>query len=348
MKAAVWYGKKDVRVEERTLKNLKENELKVKVAWTGICGSDLHEYIDGPIFIPVDKPDPRTKDKAPITLGHEFSGIVEEVGANVSELRKGDRVAVYPMITNGKKPANEDLYDGFSTIGLTTDGGFADYAIVTEDKLYKLPDSMSLEKGALIEPTAVAVQALKETNLTIGDSVAVFGAGPIGLLTIMAAKAAGATNIISLDLSASRLEMAKKVGATYAINTAEQDAIKAIKEICPDGVDIAFEVAGVEITYKQAIKATKIRGMVMIIAIFSQSINWEPMDLTTSAIRVGATLCYEKETFQQTIQLINEGQIKAETIVTDRIQLNDIVSKGFEVLNNDKNQSKILVELSGK
>lgn len=348
MKAAVWYDQKDIRVEERTLKDLKENELKVKVAWAGICGSDLHEYVDGPVFIPVDEPDPRTKDQAPITLGHEFSGIVEEVGRNVSELKIGDRVAVYPMVTNERRPSNEDLFDGFSTIGLTTDGGFADYAIVTEDKLYKIPDTMPLEKGALIEPTAVAVQALKEANLTIGDSIAVFGAGPIGLLTIMAAKAAGATNIISLDLSTSRLEMAKKVGATHVINSSEQDAIKAIKEIRPEGVDIAFEVAGAETTYKQAIKATKIRGMVMIIAIFSQPINWKPMDLTTSAIRVGATLCYERETFEQTIQLINEGQIKADNIVTDRISLDDIVLKGFEILTNDKSQSKILVELSGE
>src|SRR5699024_5455323 len=164
MKAAVWYGQKDVRVEERKSKELQDNEVKVKVSWAGICGTDLHEYLEGPIFISTDKPDPFLGQKAPVTLGHEFSGVVDDIGSKVAEF------------TNAP-----------------------------EDNVYKLPDNVSDKEGALVEPTAVAVQAIKEGEVLFGDTVAIFGAGPIGLLTVVAAKAAGASKIFVFDLSEERL-----------------------------------------------------------------------------------------------------------------------------------------------
>ncbi|WP_077210382.1 2,3-butanediol dehydrogenase [Bacillus dakarensis] len=347
MRAVVWYGKKDVRVENREIKELQDHELKVKVAWAGICGSDLHEYDHGPIFIPVEDPDPITGGQAPLILGHEFSGVVEEIGSSVKDVKVGDRIAVYPIITKGLKDSKEDVFDGFSCLGLHLDGGFADYAIVPEKHAYKLPDSLSLEEGALMEPAAVAVQAVKEAELTIGDTVAVFGSGPIGLLTIMAAKAAGATNIIALDISETRLDKASQLGATHIINSSKVNPVEEIKRICPNGVDIAFEVAGVESTFKQAIEATKIRGLVMIVSIFSGNISWNPMDLTNGGVKVMATLAYEPSTFQQTIDLIANGQLEAKKVITDHIELEDIIEKGFEALINDKSQAKILVKLSG-
>lgn len=191
MKAAVWHGEKDIRVEEKELKALKDNEVTVRVAWAGICGSDLHEYQEGPVFIPVNEPDELTGEVAPIIMGHEFSGVIEKVGKNVTNYKVGDRVVVNPTITHGNKPEDVDCYDGFSFIGLHGDGGFAAFANAPEHNIYKLPDTLSLQDAALVEPTAVAVQAVKEGNLLFGDNVAVFGAGPIGLLTVIAAKAAG-------------------------------------------------------------------------------------------------------------------------------------------------------------
>lgn len=347
MKAAVWYGQNDVRVEERALKQLGDDELKIKVAWAGICGSDLHEYHEGPVFIPVNSPDPVTGCQAPLTLGHEFAGVVEEVGSSVTKFKVGDRISIYPMITKEQRSSKEDVFDGFGTFGLHVDGGFAEYAVIPEKYAYILPDSMSLEEGALVEPTAVAVQAVKEANLLIGDSVAVFGSGPIGLLTIMAAKTAGATNIIAIDVSETRLEKAIQAGATHIIHAGQKDVIKEIRKVCPDGADITFEVAGVDATFKQAIQATKIRGLVMVVSIFSSSINWNPFELTTSGVKICATLAYERITFQQTIELIASGQLPAKQIITDRIELENIVENGFETLIHDKSQAKILVRLSG-
>ncbi len=345
MKAAVWYGQKDVRVEERTTKELQSNQVKVKVSWAGICGTDLHEYLEGPIFISTDKPDPFLGQKAPVTLGHEFAGVVEDIGSKVTKFNKGDRVVVNPTVSNHKKEENIDLYDGYSFIGLGSDGGFAEFTNVPEENVYKLPDKVSDKEGALVEPTAVAVQAIKEGNVLFGDTVAIFGAGPIGLLTTIAAKAAGASKIFVFDLSEERLKKAKEVGATHTINSGESNPVDVINKHTDNGVNVSFEVAGVAPTFKSAIDVTKPRGTVVIVSIFGHSIEWNPMQLTNTGVKLTSTIAYTPSTFQQTIDLINEGNLKVKDVVTDEIELDDIVESGFEQLVNDKSQAKILVKL---
>ncbi|MFD2868610.1 2,3-butanediol dehydrogenase [Kurthia populi] len=347
MKAAVWHGEKDIRVEEKELKALKDNEVTVRVAWAGICGSDLHEYQEGPVFIPVNEPDELTGEVAPIIMGHEFSGVIEKVGKNVTNYKVGDRVVVNPTITHGNKPEDVDCYDGFSFIGLHGDGGFAAFANAPEHNIYKLPDTLSLQDAALVEPTAVAVQAVKEGNLLFGDNVAVFGAGPIGLLTVIAAKAAGASNIIVFDLSETRLQMAKELGATAIFNSAEVDPVEAVKQYAPAGVDVTFEVAGVAPTFKSAIEVTRPRGTVVIVSIFARPIEWNPMQLTNTGVKLTSTIAYTPTSFQQTVDLMGTGQLQPQGIITSQIELDDIVEKGFEALTNDKSQAKILVKLSG-
>lgn len=348
MKAAVWYGKKDIRIEEVAEKPVKDNQVKVRVAWAGICGSDLHEYEEGPVFVPVEKEDALTGEKAPITMGHEFAGVVEEVGANVTKYKVGDRVVINPTLTYGNKPEDLDAYDGFSFIGLHGDGGFAKYVNVPESNVYALPETLTLQDGALVEPTAVAVQAVKEGNMKFGDTVAIYGAGPIGLLTVIAAKAAGASKIFVMDLSETRLAKAKELGATHIINSGQQNPVEAIKAVVPDGVDVSFEVAGVAPTFKQAIDSTKARGTMVIVSIFARPIEWHPLQLTNTGVKITSAIAYTPTTFQQTVDLMGTGQLKPQGIVTSVIQLDDIVPKGFEALTTDKSQAKILVELSGE
>ncbi|MCS4486166.1 2,3-butanediol dehydrogenase [Staphylococcus americanisciuri] len=347
MKAAVWYGQKDVRVEERAPKSLKDNEVKVKVTWAGICGTDLHEYLEGPIFISTDTPDPFLGQTAPVTLGHEFAGVVEEVGADVTQFKKGDRVVVNPTVSHREKEENIDLYDGYSFIGLGADGGFAEFTNVPEMNVYKLPDNVSDKEGALVEPTAVAVQSIKEGEVLFGDTVAVFGAGPIGLLTIIAAKAAGASKIFVFDLSEERLAKAKEVGATFAVNSSKEDPKEIITKHTNGGVDVTFEVAGVASTLEASIDVTRARGTVVIVSIFGHPIEWHPMQLTNTGVKLTSTIAYTPTTFQQTIDLISEGNLDVKSVVTDEIELENIVEAGFEQLVNDKSQAKILVKLNG-
>ncbi|PTE82926.1 butanediol dehydrogenase [Staphylococcus equorum] len=345
MKAAVWYGQKDVRIEDRKSKELQDNEVKVKVSWAGICGTDLHEYLEGPIFISTDKPDPLLGQKAPVTLGHEFAGVVDDIGSKVTKFNKGDRVVINPTVSNHEKEENIDLYDGYSFIGLGSDGGFAELTNAPEENVYKLPDNVSDKEGALVEPMAVAVQAIKEGEVLFGDTVAIFGAGPIGLLTVIAAKAAGASKIFVFDLSEERLNKAKAIGATHTINSGESDPSDVINKHTDNGVDVAFEVAGVAPTLKSAIDVTKARGTVVIVSIFGHPIEWNPMQLTNTGVKLTSTIAYTPTTFQQTIDLINEGNLKVKDVVTDEIELDDIVESGFKQLANDKSQAKILVKL---
>ncbi|RXK17602.1 2,3-butanediol dehydrogenase [Macrococcus sp. DPC7161] len=348
MKAAVWYGKKDIRVEERSIREMLDNEVRVKVGYAGICGSDLHEYQEGPVFIPVDKEDALTGGKAPLIMGHEFSGTVVEVGKDVKNFKVGDRVSVNPTITHGKNTDELDVYDGFSFIGLHTDGGFTDLVNVPETNVYHLPDSLSLRVAATIEPLAVGVQAIKESGLQFGDTVAIFGAGPIGIYTTLAARAAGASKIIVLDLSQERLNKAKECGATHIINSGEVNPVEAIKEIVPGGVDRTFEVAGVQATFVQAIDATRPRGTMVIVSIFAGDIAWPPLQLTNTGVKITSTIAYSRASYQQTIELMGSGQIDTENTITGEIELDDIVTKGFETLTNDKSQVKILVKLNGE
>lgn len=348
MKAAVWHGREDIRVVERTLAPLKGNEVTIRVAWAGICGSDLHEYAEGPVFIPTEKKDLLAGGIAPLTMGHEFSGIIEAVGAEVTQYKVGDRVSVNPTLTHGHRSEYDDIYDGFSFIGLHCDGGFADFVNVPESAVYQLPAGLSLETAALIEPIAVAVQAVKEGGLRFGDSVAIFGAGPIGLVTIAAAKAAGATKIIALDLSDSRLAMAKAIGATHVINSGKVEPVAAVRDILPRGADVTFEVAGVQQTVEQSINVTKARGTVVIISIFANPITWHPMQLINTGVKMTSSIAYSPSSFRETIELMGSGQLDVTSIITKRIGLDEIVTEGFETLVNDKTQAKILVTLSGE
>lgn len=349
MRAAVFYEAKDIRVEDVEIPEVKENDVKVRVAWTGICGSDLHEYNAGPIFIPKDEASPLTGRQAPLTMGHEFSGVIEEVGSGVDCLKVGDKVTINPLIT-GKVHEDPlvDMYKGFTFVGLGSDGGFADFTVVDQRNIVKLQDDTSLQIGALVEPTAVALQAIRESEMNFSDSVAVFGAGPIGLLTVIAARAAGAKDIIVFDLSDNRLEKAKEVGATYVVNSGNEDPVEFVKKHYPDGVDRAFEVAGVPVTLNQAIAVTRARGMVTIVSIFEKEMDFNPMLLTASGVRISSTLAYEPDIFEATVKMIENGQIDPSPVITDQIELEDVVTKGFEELLNNKNQSKILVKLSGE
>ncbi|GEK59818.1 butanediol dehydrogenase [Marinococcus halophilus] len=348
MKAAVWYDAKDIRVEERSEPSIHNDEVKVRVAWAGICGSDLHEYEEGPVFIPNEEQDPISGGQAPFAMGHEFSGVVEAIGENVKDVHVGDRVSINPVLTYGNKGEHYDIYDGVAFIGLHREGGFADFVSVPEDHVYKLPEGLSLELGALVEPTSVAVQSIKESNITIGETVAVFGVGPIGLLTVIAARAAGASKIIALDLSETRLQKAKDVGATHIINSGEEDAVEAVKQIVPDGVDKSFEVAGIGVTFNQAVAATKARGIMNVVSIFANDMTFHPMSLTTTGVSVKSTFAFEPSTYKQTLELLANGQLYVDPVITDHIDLNDIVPRGFEALSQDKSQAKILVRVSGK
>jgi len=348
MKAARWYKAKDIRVETIEEPKVSPGRVKIEVAYAGICGSDLHEYVAGPIFVPVDAPHPVSKDIAPIVMGHEFSGTVVEVGEGVTKVKVGDQVVVEPILACGKCPAClqgkynicKDLgFHGLSGGG----GGFSEFTVVDERWVHKMPEGLSLEQGALVEPAAVALHAVRMSKLKAGDKAVVFGVGPIGLLVIESLKVAGASEIYAVELSKERGAKALELGATAIINPAEVDDVVAeIHRLTNGGADVAYEVTGVPVVLKQAIDSTKFEGETVIVSIWEKEASIQPNNIVLSERSVKGIIAY-RDIFPAVMNLMTKGYFPAEQLVTKRIGLDDIVAEGFETLVNDKDQIKILV-----
>jgi (R,R)-butanediol dehydrogenase/meso-butanediol dehydrogenase/diacetyl reductase len=349
MKAARWYAAKDIRVEETTIPSPKENQVKIAVKFTGICGSDLHEYTHGPQLIPVDKPYALNGHQGTTTLGHEFSGIVEEVGKSVKNIKKGDRVTVEPIfknpestfITTGEYNLSEPL--GF--VGLTSNGAFAKYVVVEDYMVHKIPDSMTFEQGAIVEPAAVAAYAIQRSGMKMGDSVLITGAGPIGLLTVQVAVATGASHIFVSDLSENRLKKAKEVGATHTFDARDKDIPKQIKEITGQGVDVFIDAAGAQASFDTGINSLRNGGTAILVALFGKKVVHDALNHTLRELTIIGTAAY-RNIFPQVIALISSGRLPVEKLITSTISLNNIVEKGFDTLVNDPSEVKILVDIN--
>jgi threonine dehydrogenase-like Zn-dependent dehydrogenase len=323
MKAVRFHGKNDLRYENIPIPEVKKGQVKVKPSWVGICGSDLHEYLGGPGLCPTT-PHPITKETIPLTFGHEFSGIIEEVGEGVTDYKIGDRVVVQPIIYDGTCGAClEGLHNccwsnGF--IGLSGwGGGLAEHIVVPTSTLYHLPDNVPLEIGgkpfspelmylelmenpALIEPLAVGWHAVKISPYKEGDAVLILGGGPIGISVILALKAKGAKKIIVSEISKKRQEFAKRFGAHYVIDPTKEDVVKRCRDLCDQqGVHVVYDCAGVQAGLDQAIHAVRARGTVMNIAIWEKPCSITPNDLTFKERKYMGVATYQIGDFQEVL-----------------------------------------------
>lgn len=346
MKALRWHGVKDLRLENIEQPAALAGKVKIKVEWCGICGSDLHEYVAGPIFIPQDAQHPLTGEKAPIVMGHEFSGQVVEIGEGVTKIQVGDRVVVEPVFACGEctacKQGKYNLCDKMGFLGLAGGGGgFSEYVAADEHMVHKIPDSVSFEQGALVEPSAVALYAVRQSQLKAGDKAVVFGAGPIGLLVIEALKASGASEIYAVELSEERKAKAEELGA-IVLDPKTCDVVQELHQQTNGGVDVAYEVTGVPPVLTQAIESTKISGQIMIVSIFEKEAPIKPNNIVMKERNLTGIIGY-RDVFPAVISLMEKGYFPADKLVTKRIKLEEVIEQGFEGLLKEKNQVKILV-----
>ena len=245
MKAGVVHAENDLRYEDIEKPVPKAGEVLIKVKYTGICGSDV----------------PRVNGTAchfyPNVLGHEFSGVVEEIGEGVTRLQKGDRVAGVPLVPCMKCPdcqkGNYSLCRHYSFIGSRRFGSFAEYVAVPESNAVKFKDEVSFEQAALFEPAAVALHGLERTGYRGGHTVAILGTGPIGMLTMQFAKIFGASRVVVFDIADEKLDLAVELGADAGVNTLEEGFMQKAMDLT-DGVgyDYVYETAGSTITMKMA------------------------------------------------------------------------------------------------
>lgn len=342
MKAARWHNRKDVRVEELEIPQPKANQIKIEVKYCGICGSDLHEYLGGPIFIPVDKPHPYTGEKAPLVMGHEFSGEVVEVGPEITKFKVGDRVTVEPIHAKDGLKGKYNLDPNLNFIGLAGGGGgFSEYVVVNEDQAHKLPDNVDFEQGALTEPAAVGLYAVRQSRIQAGDTAAVFGCGPIGLLVIDALRAAGASRIFAVELSPERQAKAKELGA-IVVDPSKEDAVESIRRQTNGGVNVSFEVTGVPAVLQQSLEAAEKGGELVVVSIWEQPATIHPNEIVIQEKTMKGVIAY-RDVFPKVLELMGKGYFSKDVLVTKRIKLEDIVEEGFNALVKEKSQVKILV-----
>ncbi|MFB4274512.1 2,3-butanediol dehydrogenase [Nonomuraea sp. MTCD27] len=349
-RAAVWYGARDIRVVDVESRATGPGEVAIAVAYCGICGSDLHEYADGPHAIPVHEPHPESRTTAPIIVGHEFCGTVVEVGSGVSGFAPGDRVAVEPHYRCGACPrcrnGEYNICRHFGFAGLMGDGGMAERAVVPAYMLHRLPDTVSLEQAAVFEPAAVALHAWRRAGFRPGETLAVIGLGPIGLLIVMLAVRHGAGPIIAADLSPARLQVAHALGATDLVPAEDRTAVVDLIRQAADGegVDVAFEVVGSEETLRTCMHATRSGGRVMLVGL-AGTVSIDAFAMVNKEQSIITSVGY-RDVYPDLIRLVEKG-MDLTAIVTATIALEDVVHDGFEALLRGTDQIKILVRPSG-
>lgn len=350
MKALVWHGRRDVRVEDVPEPHPpSEGQVQIEVAWCGVCGTDLHEYLGGPLYIPVDEPHPVTGAQAPVILGHELSGRIVAVGKGVEGFAVGDRIAACPIIgcleCRWCKAGFMGQCENVAFLGISWEGGgFAERMNLNAYQAYKLPPSVSSDVGALVEPWAASVRMVARAEIGPDDNVAVVGAGPIGLMALVAAQIGGAKRVVSLEVADRRIELARQCGATAVINPAEEDPLERAQELTDgEGFDVVLECVGRPDTGLLAGRLARIRGRIMIMGVFEEP---APLDFTD--------LVYGEKTvigsmggygmFDEAIALLADERFPGDVLITSRIKLDDIIDKGFRPLIEEKERHvKILV-----
>ncbi|GAA5823429.1 hypothetical protein JCM10212_005775, partial [Sporobolomyces blumeae] len=351
MHAAMYYGKKDIRIQQVDVPEVKPGQVRVKVAWCGICGTDLHEYEAGPILCPTnDNPHKITGVGSPVCLGHEFSGVIDQVGDGVQNWAVGDRVCIESVISChdcyacsiGCNNACSKLgFVGLST-NLSTGAGLSEYYLCPspDEFLHKLPDSVSLKSGAMCEPLAVAIHAVKRSGFRKGQKALVCGAGPIGCLLISVLKSQGASLIIVSEPSSTRRAVAERAGAHHLLDPCSTDVVSTVKELTggPDrGVDVAFEAAGVGSALTVAIGSVATRGTVLNVSVWSKPAVIDMNALVFGEKAILGASCY-RDDHPATISSLENKVINLEDFVTATIKLEDLVEKGFhELIHNNEN-----------
>ena len=356
MKALRFHAAKDLRIEDiPEPPRPGPGQVLIRNRYVGICGTDLHEYASGPIFIPTE-PHPYSGAHGPQVLGHEFGGEVVAVGEGVTKVAPGDRVAVQPLIMprGGEHFADRgwhNLSGSLALVGLSwVSGGMAEMALLNDYNVEKIPDGMSDEEAALVEPTAVCVYACDRGRITAGDSVLVTGAGPIGILALLTARAFGATRLFVSDVNDTRLALAAEVvPGVVAINPAREDVGERVRAGTQDGIgcDVALECVGNDRALQSCLDAVRKQGVIVQTGLHPGKGSVDFFQLTFKDAEIRGSWCYPTHGWPRTIELIASGAIPAKRVVTRRIALDQAVAQGFEALLDPAGtQLKILIDLS--
>ncbi|XP_022689184.1 sorbitol dehydrogenase-like [Varroa jacobsoni] len=340
--SAILHGKHDLRLEKSPIPDPLDDDVLLRVASVGICGTDLHFWHEGRTgrFIVTE----------PVGLGHETSAYVTKVGKNVKHLKVGDRVAIEPNLTCRKcEFCKRGTYNLCPTINFVEAspyrGHFRKYTLSKADLVFKVADHVSMEEAALVEPFAVAIQACKRGNVQAGQKVLVCGAGPIGLLCMCAARAYGVDNIVQTDIIEPRLKTARSMGANHTINVSDlkpEEVAKRVEELLGAQPEITFECTGNELCLQTAVYATKPGGSVLVVGMGALMSKVPIMEAVVKEIDIKGIFCYAN-CYPTAVSLINSGKVKLSPMITHRYPLERVVEAFEHALSGCDGAIKITV-----
>ena len=319
MKAAVYHGPGDLGVEEVPVRKLKDNEVKIQVKYCGICGTDIHIFHGDGGCCDVTPP---------LVPGHEFSGVVAEVGAGVKTVKVGDRVTGDPNDMCGEcyfcKNGMQHFCKNNIGIGTTVDGGFAEYVIMREKQAYKVSDELSFIEAAMAEPISCCLHGIDLCNIKAGDTVLVMGGGPIGMIMMQLAKNAGASKVIMSEPVEEKREQALKLGATKTIDPLHEDVEDVLAEYC-ENVNVVIECVGNVHTQADAVRFAGKGATIMYFGLAApeESFPIRPDDIFKKELHITSSYI-NPYSFERAIQILESGTVELESLITNVVPLDDI------------------------
>lgn len=316
-----------------------EGQVLVRIMRIGICGSDIHVYHGKHPFT-----------RYPVTQGHEVSGRIEAVGSGVEGLLVGQKVTIEPQVccghcypcTHGKYNLCEEL----KVMGFQTTGTASEYFTVDAAKVTPLPETMSYDEGAMIEPLAVTVHAAKRFPELKGARVAILGCGPIGILLMQSCKALGAASVLVTDVSDYRLSVARSVGVDYAVNTGETDMEQALRDAFgSDKADVIYDCAGSDITMGQAIRCARKGSTIVLVAVFSKLASVDLAVLNDHELELNTSMMYRHEDYVDAIRLVSEGKVQLRPLMSRHFAFRDYL-KAYQYIDENREMTmKVIIDV---
>lgn len=347
MRAAVYHGRRDLRLEDVPEPVARAGEVKLRVLYNGICGSDLHEYYEGPITTRRD-PHPLTGITNPVILGHELCGEIVDVGDGVDDLSVGDRVAVEPVETCGHclfctsgqyNHCPLLAFHGYNRDG----GGLAQFTVVRRPMAHKLPRGMSAMQGALIEPMAIAWRTAERCQVESGQTVVIHGGGPIGIGIYFTLRRRG-IRVLMTDPTPARRSVLKRLGVETVLDPTARDVVSAIRDLTRGrGADASVDAAGAPAAFRAALAGTAIDGNVVVVAIHTRPIELDPMQLLMAECRITG-VALSCNAFPSVIDQMAAGAYPTQGWV-EVIDFESLIRNGFERLHRQEG-TKILVDIT--
>lgn len=338
MQAIVLHGVGDLRQEVVPIPEVQSGCARVRIGFCGVCGSDIPRcFVKGTYHFPT-------------ICGHEFAGTIESLGDGETDFQVGDRVAVFPLIWKKDHPACEvgkyAQSDGYDYLGSRSDGAFSEYVVAPFENLIRVPDNVSLEEAAMTEPAAVALHAVRRARVRLGDTVALFGLGPIGLMTAQWLKASGASKILLFDVLNEKLDVAKSLGFNLVFNSREVDPVETVNTLTGgQGVHVSIEGAGVPPTLLAALQVTRRSGRTVLLGNPNADVTL-PASLISQCMRreieiLGTwnsdySVYSDDDDWRTVLAAMDSGLLNLKPLITHQVP----ITQGIEALEMMRDQSQ--------